>query len=1096
MPARPLDGYKDSDACDRVKRQAARFRVFGYDETGTLIGEITAATARIVWNVRLANSKAEWDRFDGRKGEDLSFGERRGRAEWRNGDIADVDRHKLVISPGAVTLDGPDQSELMDDGRFFDCPVTLGEVRTDPFGRLLVLAGKGKSGSVEEGRLISHYANNDRWYDDIADGPINARVMLPDGRVMEAKPAWVLTAPPDFAPDIPNPVTLYDVALDTAVRAGRLSLPEHPSFTSDIHPILDRAIRAGWTSERARAAHEHWGAHLDMEILSSNSEEAGPARMSVFDVLRNPDATGTEAESQANARFMPALAGDDGDCEDGVPGTWLSLTRTQYQLMKRWAAGDFDPDWAGAPQMRDSVTPEGLDRAALEACTGGAFYPGIEGGWIFRNPEAYAEPFRFDPKKLGPGDVTKRMALPWQADFFECNTHWWPAQRPDEVLPDYVFRRLRQIDQELGNPNLGNEGSDQATREELLRERDSLLARRVSWTRGLPDTDADHAGGNAMVEEWAGLGFVTAVGPDGGRYWSGDIGVQVESEVAGSLELTWPEMFHRLVNIDRYPGFRRTAFAVAHRFLFRTQYSEENYRPFTYSPEAFRERLDRIYNGFVADMDERHWLQDFPRAAVIENLRQKAPMNLTDGAWLQNILAAGPVDEVRARLFGIWADEAGNGESELNHSNVYETLLRSLDVYLPPVSSRAFAELDLLPEAFENPVFQLCVGLFPDEFFPELLGMTVYLEWEATPTMLPVVRMLKAHQIDPQFYSMHAAIDNVTSGHGAMAREAVELYLDRIRSGGGEQAVQQHWRRIWNGYVTWATVGNFGRKLRELLTDRYGADTSARLAKDRMARIVREKARYARTAHGTVQLGEHSLAMLFSEPEMLLDALHQHGWVNPSHPRKSRFVEQLLGFRGPMYKVFSDDEIAALLDWIASLDGQPVPVPKPVPVAQRVFACIKALAPRAVEEPAHRQHTIHAGNEGKITVAELFSNADPATVMKALAGSEYVVPGNPESSPLIARVFRNLMPGVLSNTEVGDFGEWIRTGCPMPDALPEPATVMHALHGPALRMRMLEPVAGPYLPGPVAPSAMLSGTPSPGDGFARRRQFIGAGSVH
>jgi L-Lysine epsilon oxidase N-terminal len=37
----PLGGYKDASC--RVKRQAARFRLFGYDQNGNLVQELTAA---------------------------------------------------------------------------------------------------------------------------------------------------------------------------------------------------------------------------------------------------------------------------------------------------------------------------------------------------------------------------------------------------------------------------------------------------------------------------------------------------------------------------------------------------------------------------------------------------------------------------------------------------------------------------------------------------------------------------------------------------------------------------------------------------------------------------------------------------------------------------------------------------------------------------------------------------------------------------------------------------------------------------------------------------------------------------------------------
>jgi hypothetical protein len=422
---------------------------------------------------------------------------------------------------------------------------------------------------------------------------------------------------------------------------------------------------------------------------------------------------------------------------------------------------------------------------------------------------------------------------------------------------------------------------------------------------------------------------------------------------------------------------------------------------------------------------------------------------------------------------------------------VYDTLLRSLDVFLPPIRSQAFTELDLLPEAYENPVFQLCVGLFPDAFFPELLGMTLYLEWEATPTMLPVVRMLKHHGIDPQYYAMHAAIDNVTAGHGAIAREAIELYLDQVRSTGGEQAVQEKWLRVWNGYVTWASIGSLGKVLYEMISERYGEQPTGRQAKERMIQIIRDKAPYARTAHGQVTLGNQSLAALFADPERLLDALHQQGWVDPAQPHNSKFVRQLLGFRGPMYKVFSADEQAALLDWIASLARLPPPVP--TNAADQVYATLRAMAERAAVEPRHSRHTISADNGRTISIADLFTHSDAREIMRTLAASEYVVRGEPHSSTLITHVFTQLMPDVLSSAQVAAFKEWIEQRCPMPG---ETVSHLEAWDGLPLGLQVrglesAEPVAATQRVAVAAAAGLLDVST-----FAARRQLIGAGSVH
>jgi hypothetical protein len=141
--------------------------------------------------------------------------------------------------------------------------------------------------------------------------------------------------------------------------------------------------------------------------------------------------------------------------------------------MKKWKDGDFIDDWSGAPVPSRLLTPGGLDRAALESCVGGAFYPGIEASWLLRDVYPFSEPFRLDPTSLQAGDVTKQMALPWQADFMDCaqegDLAWWPAQRPDDVFP------------ESGGPQ-------------------------VPWTRGIVNSMSD------MVQKWHRLGFVVKNG--------------------------------------------------------------------------------------------------------------------------------------------------------------------------------------------------------------------------------------------------------------------------------------------------------------------------------------------------------------------------------------------------------------------------------------------------------------------------------------------------------------------------------------------------------------------------------------------------------
>ncbi len=48
------------DAAGAIKRQAARFRIYGYDASGKVVGEIGPDDADVAWTVHLANRKAQW----------------------------------------------------------------------------------------------------------------------------------------------------------------------------------------------------------------------------------------------------------------------------------------------------------------------------------------------------------------------------------------------------------------------------------------------------------------------------------------------------------------------------------------------------------------------------------------------------------------------------------------------------------------------------------------------------------------------------------------------------------------------------------------------------------------------------------------------------------------------------------------------------------------------------------------------------------------------------------------------------------------------------------------------------------------------------
>lgn len=513
--------FQETDFRDsylKLRRQAVRFQVFSYDEShpnqpGLPVEAGQSGVDSIEWTVHVANKKAIWYQSLANAGEDGYSPEH----PLRNAGVtARQQRLERIIDPGPRTLTGPGKSAAFSRKSSPPFPYkmtfpplglkpatidSLGEMHTDAQNRLIFVGGYGNSGSSAASPVISDFANNDDWWDDICDGPVRATIKLKDGSKVEAISSWVVVAPPRYAPQLVNLVTLYDVLFDISVRfldyvpdifAGSMwNRNYHPSWERDIRPILERARGYQWVVAVPPKPHE-----FDFQRLGDPNSDFNAYRKYYLGAVRSPDRTNEFASSTTGLPSMPYIAGDNCVAAAFMTSNYMTLTRTQYFFLQQWAAGKFKPGTA-----RKQSASERLDRVALEQCVGGAFCPGIEMTWINRNPRIYSEPFRIhrkdrntrDPLSLGadlesgmePGDVTKYMALPWQADFNACSSQqigdrflwWWPVQRPA-----FVF-----IEEDGGKKQVGWVGTiDDQNASDYVQFADSL----------------------DMVRDWNRLGFV------------------------------------------------------------------------------------------------------------------------------------------------------------------------------------------------------------------------------------------------------------------------------------------------------------------------------------------------------------------------------------------------------------------------------------------------------------------------------------------------------------------------------------------------------------------------------------------------------------
>jgi hypothetical protein len=540
--APPTGGFKD--AAGNIKRQAARFRAYAFDAQGRVLGELNNRTGYTLnWSVTVANAKAAHYRFRGRYEPKTGL-----RNPTVQGDLPIDQRTDLIIT-ASQTVQGLKQTSpaLMGDyvgGMAQPVKVYLGELRTDDEGRLEVLGGMGRSYSPAHNTtpppvITSEFDSLD-WIDDTSDGQVTVAVTYgATGESMPApnNPAWVICGPPKYSWGARAPSSLYDLIEDVYERPKRAPNPANPYtvpdpvFYEDIWHLFESTWTLSWLNDDARMGHGAKGKFnfLNKETkLSSNASNSQDDREQVFSYIRLPVVSPgddknsqnyKDRQQQANGDYMPKLSGDNGGMPNrggsDDPNAYASLTQLQYDRLQKWQAGAFTTGTKTTPPTNfDDIPiadqPKALTKAALDGTIGAALYPGIEVYWIAENSDVYnlaaqlnktgpavplVPPFRIDPTAVKPGDLTRGLSLPWQTDFASCNTHWWPSNRPDNIVSPEYYQQIQAVTPEPANLP-------------------KALVKRELWTRGMRDDPDELEEGEKywgcydMVNNWASLAFV------------------------------------------------------------------------------------------------------------------------------------------------------------------------------------------------------------------------------------------------------------------------------------------------------------------------------------------------------------------------------------------------------------------------------------------------------------------------------------------------------------------------------------------------------------------------------------------------------------
>ncbi|HEX3992228.1 MAG TPA: LodA/GoxA family CTQ-dependent oxidase [Acetobacteraceae bacterium] len=526
------DDFRDSDG--NVKRQAARFRIYAYpagssgtypNGGGTLVtvgGSIGGKkVVDIVWTVHLANKKLNnYSTVSIKDGKEVFFGigayeglstlvlRTLGYKGTTNKDDP-VRLRELFIDPGpraikasggtaaAVAFDAATpaayanasavivpvptypKSFPSDFNTLYEPlgPLTsLGDLRVDDKGGLVVAGGYARTVAVsKDGQPVdplTQATENGQWYDDAADGPVNAVIVFDDNTTAAVQAGWYVTGDPGYAPQTRNIISVWDDVYDVWVRElglvpslyanGQYQASYKPSFPDDIQPIFHACMLQRWNTNLPSVA----VSNHDMIGAIKPTDDPTSKIPNLKTLLRDPNST---ADTATGAPMMPLSLGD-------ANKSFLSVSQTQYCLLTQWHAKTYLP--GPGPALGPG---EILDKITLENCLGGRYSPGIEVSFPIRDVNLFIQdwqkqdcgPFRINQAPLDyskatadkpfltfgyiplqaipvePGDISKAMSVPWHTDYNSCATHlpdpnpqgnntlfWsWPAERPVAVYP-------------------------------------------------------------------------------------------------------------------------------------------------------------------------------------------------------------------------------------------------------------------------------------------------------------------------------------------------------------------------------------------------------------------------------------------------------------------------------------------------------------------------------------------------------------------------------------------------------------------------------------------------------------------------------------
>jgi len=322
-----------------------------------------------------------------------------------------------------------------------------------------------------------------------------------------------------------------------------------------------------------------------------------------------------------------------------------------------------------------------------------------------------------------------------------------------------------------------------------------------------------------------------------------------------------------------------------------------------WQPHARERRMPVVDESELADFPldpDRLWQAVSARAFACAEppddpalLAFHAPLGLTEGAWLQGLARADNAHRPEVvRLFGGYLELLGADEAA-SPAAAYRGRLARHGCLLPPVASRQFSyDPRVGMQALALASLRLELGWLCGDYFPEVLGFTLAYAGSASPWRLVGLAPVERRR---RLGTLAETADQALRACLALSPDAGQI-----------------WRRVSAGYQCYQ-----GQEVTYLTALQARALHPPSL-QARVAELLRAKAYYARGYHGQTSVGGKTLDAWFAgEPfdaEGFLGAFAASAYV--SGPSGGRPFDRLTGFGGPMFGIFSREELALISAWL------------------------------------------------------------------------------------------------------------------------------------------------------------------------------------